>query len=254
MAILGLLAGATAWAQPPRGAQPDVPRMQARSAHALRMHAPEASTGRMEMRQTTRQQLRDDGAGTMALRDRVEGAFSANPFGLRALPLGTDVRVSLFEADPADGAEPVATLSLRVGSDSESTFLGQLAAALEDAAFARIETSERVVTLEGGDDAVTPGRGDFGARAVPCLACLEDGQTVTVEVYEAEDGEASRTLSFTQGVDSAIAFAEELRQAAAEADHLEVTLPATERTVDLSVQAVAVRDGPRFSPMMGWRW
>lgn len=168
---------------------------------------------------------------------------------LHRLPLGTEVTVETFAADPAEGAEPAATLTLTVGEDSEAAFAEQVAAAREDAAFLRTTLGERTRRVELADDAPFAGRpgARFGAMAgatpggmlgVMGVGGLEDGQTVSVAVFGAADDAApSATLSFTYGVDSAAAFHAQLQDALEGAAAVEVTLPARVRTVDLSADA-----------------
>lgn len=206
-----------------------------------------------------------DGAslpGRFAGRGGTDGAMMHGPFlqggflqggALQRLPLGTEVTVETFAADPDGGAEPVATLTLTVGEDSEAAFAEQVAAAREDAAFLRTTLGERTRRIDLADAAPFAGRpgvrsgamsdamsgatpgATFGAMGV---GGLDDGQTVTVAVFAAADDAApGATLSFTYGVDSAAAFHAQLQDALEGAAAVEVTLPERVRTVDLSADA-----------------
>lgn len=155
------------------------------------------------------------------------------PAALQRLPLGTDVTVQVYDADPAEGGEPVATLTATVGETSEVAFADEVHAAAADAAFATVLTGPRTtrVVLDVDTDlrrAPMAGLMRFGA--------LEQGQTVEVSFFAGQDEAApSTTLTFTYGEDSAAAFQQAVIDAAADAAVAEVTLPARERTVDLSV-------------------
>lgn len=209
--------------------------------------------------------------GGLAQGTFMQGAFMQGGFvqggALHRLPLGTEVTVETFAGDPAEGAEPVATLTLTVGEDSEAAFAEQVAAARADAAFLRTTLGERTRRVELADAAPFTGRPGvrsgamagatagampgamFGAMGV---GGLEDGQTVTVAVFAAADDAApSASLSFTYGVDSAAAFHAQLQDALEGAAAVEVTLPERVRTVDLSADA-AWRPGP-FGGRPAWR-
>lgn len=180
-----------------------------------------------------------DGSFEMPMRGRPGsvaaprgGAMGA--FGAQRLPLGTELTVELFEADPADGAEPIATLSMTVGEDSEAAFAEQLREAASDATFARTTRSEttRRIEIPDVDAPSRASRAPLGGRLA--LAGLEDGQTVTVAVFAAaDDATPSTTLSFTYGVDSAAGFQADLEAAMEEAAVVEVTQPEQVRTIEI---------------------
>ncbi len=154
------------------------------------------------------------------------------PMSLQRLPLGTEVTVEVYDADPAEGAMPVATLSATVGETSEVAFADEVRAATADAAFVSVATGPRTVrvVLDGDAD---PSRSPLAGPMR--FGALQRGQTIEVAFYEgADDAVPSSTTTFTYGEDSAAAFHERVAQAAAEAEVAEVTLPAQARTVDLS--------------------
>ena len=169
------------------------------------------------------------------------------PMALQRLPLGTEVAVEVYDADPAEGARPVTTLTATVGETSEVAFADEVRAATADAAFVSVVTGPRTVRV-ALDGAADPGR---AALAGPMRGgALQRGQTVEIAFYQgADDAAPSTTATFTYGEDSAAAFRERVARAAAQAAVAEVTLPAQERTIDLSAdrryegRAAAARPG-----------
>lgn len=154
------------------------------------------------------------------------------PAALQRLPLGTDVTVDVFDADPAEGAQPVATLTATVGETSEVAFAGEVQAAAADAAFVTVGTGPRTARVALDVDAA-PRRAPMAG--LMRFGALEPGQTVQVAFFGGQDDAApSTTLTFTYGEDSAAAFQQAVVDAAAEAAVAEVALPAQVRTVDLS--------------------
>jgi len=154
-------------------------------------------------------------------------------------PLGTDVTIELFAGDPDQEGEPTATFAAVVGEMSESAFAEQVEPALEDASYLRVTVGERTERILLPDVEDVAGRqprnlwGFLGMRDV-----VEEGSTVTVRVFASEEAvNPEATLAFTQGVDSIAAFTSELEEAARQGGVLEVTLPATSRTVDLQGDA-----------------
>jgi hypothetical protein len=173
----------------------------------------------------------------MALRD---GA--ALPM-LARLPIGTNLEVAFYDADPGSGAAPVTTLAITVGVDSEAafgeTFAEARAAAAEwETAYLTVTTGEirRTIDLPEADVADLPRRaGDaFALRLLP--AGLDDGDTVTVELYDADPtdgGNLLETLSFVHGTDSAIGFRAAVEEALDGAAVAIVTSSPRSMTVDL---------------------
>jgi hypothetical protein len=179
------------------------------------------------------------------------------PFAMQGLPLGTEITITTYAEDPAEGAAPIDTLTATVGEDSEVAFAEEVRAAATEAAYLRIDVGERTQRVELSDTALAdtelPRRAHAGR--LPGLRTLEQGQTVEVAVYaSAEDASPQTTLSFTYGEDSAAAFRAALNDALDEAAVLEVTLPAHERTLDLSARPAGfgAQDGA-YGPGMGWR-
>jgi hypothetical protein len=190
-------------------------------------------------------------------------AATLTPRAMQALPLGTDVTVTSYAEDPAEGAAPRAILTATVGEVSEVAFVQDVRAEAEEAAFLQVEVGPRTRRVELPEDAgARPGM----AGRLLGVGALELGRTVEVDVFAArEDAAPQATLRFTYGEDSAAAFRAELEEALADAGAVEVTLPAQRRTVDLTAlrpwrQAPdggwgpgrGWRDGPR-GPGMGWR-
>ena len=182
---------------------------------------------------------------------RAPGAARRIPGAMQGLPLGTQITVTTYAEDPTEGAAPLDTLAATVGEVSEVAFAEEIRVAAEDAAYLQIDVGERTRRVELPDTELprraAPGR-------LPGLRTLEQGQTVEVAVYaSAEDADPQTTLSFTYGEDSAAAFRAALTDAAGDAAVLEVTLPAHERTVDLSAlpAGLGAQDGA-FGPGMAW--
>jgi opacity protein-like surface antigen len=208
------------------------------------MRAPGAAFGPGAMHGPTG--TRGPGAGALRI-----------PAAMQGLPLGTEIAVTTYAEDPAKGAVPLETLTATVGEVSEVAFAEEIRAAAAEAAYLQIDVGERTQRVELADTALAdselPRRA--GAGRLPGLRTLEQGQTVEVAVYaSAEDASPQTTLRFTYGVDSAAAFRAALNDAFEEAAVLEVTLPAQERTIDLSARPAGfgAHDGA-FGPGMGWR-
>jgi hypothetical protein len=170
---------------------------------------------------------------------------------LARLPIGTTVEVAFFDVDPASGGAPVTTLAITVGADSEAAFgaafaEARAAAAGWEAAYLVVTTSEirRTIDLPVPDTAELPRRGGdaFALRLLP--AGLDDGDTVTVELYDgdpADGGNLLETLSFAYGADSAIGFRAAVEEALEGAAVAVVTSSPRSMTVDL--KAVDERAG-----------
>ncbi|MEZ4631104.1 MAG: hypothetical protein R2880_10415 [Deinococcales bacterium] len=87
---------------------------------------------------------------------------------------------------------------------------------------------------------------------------LNDGSTVTVNLYDAdpaEGGSLQQTLSLTLGQDSESSFAQSLKDALAQAAFADITISPQTRTIDLSQAEVSTADeqarGPKmFAPKM----
>jgi hypothetical protein len=183
---------------------------------------------------------------------RTAGPARRIPFAMQGLPLGTEITITTYAEDPAEGAAPIDTLTATVGEVSEVAFAEEIRAAAAEAAYLQIVVGERTQSVELPDTEV-PRRG--APERLPGLRTLEQGQTVEVAVYaSADDAGPQTTLSFTYGEDSAAAFRAELNDALDEAAVLEVTLPAHERTLDLSARPAGLgpQDGA-FGPGMGGR-
>ena len=177
---------------------------------------------------------------------------------LGGLPIGTEVEAAFFDADPASGAAPLTTLAITVGVDSEAAFgaavAGARAAAADwEAAYLVVATSEirRTIDLPEADDAAGLPRRAGAALALRVLpAGLEDGDSVTVELYDADpaDGGTLReTLAFAYGVDSAIGFRADVEAALEGAAVAVVTSSPRSMTVDLkAVEARAHAFGERL--------
>ena len=154
------------------------------------------------------------------------------PMALQRLPLGTEVAVEVYDADPAEGARPVTTLTATVGETSEVAFADEVRAATAEAAFVSVVIGPRTVRV-ALDGAADPRRAPLAGQVR--VGALERGQTVEIAFYEgADDAAPSTTATFTYGEDSAAAFHERVARAAAQAAVAEVALPAQERTIDLS--------------------
>ena len=188
------------------------------------------------------------GGGMRGFAMHGDGAYGAGmhrfgaQFALRGLPLGTVVRVEVFDADPAEGAVPTAELTATVGETSEVAFASELGAASADASYLRISVSEQTRRVVLGGTGALPA----GARmaAMP-LHGLELGQAIEIAVYAAEtDAEPSTTLRFTYGEDSEAAFRSRLTEALDGAAVAEVTLPAHERIVDLTATPYGAAGAP----------
>ena len=173
------------------------------------------------------------------------GGGAAMPM-LAGLPIGTAVEAAFFDADPASGAAPVTMLAITVGVDSEAVFgeafaEARAAAAEWETAYLVVATSEirRTIDLPDGDDATLPRRTVSGLRLLP--AGLDDGDTVTVELFDGdpdEGGDLLDTLAFTYGVDSAIGFRATVEEALERAVVAVVTRSPRSVTVDLKALPV----------------
>jgi hypothetical protein len=158
---------------------------------------------------------------------------------LTRLPIGTSATFTTFDGDPADDATLLQTLSITIGETSEAAFGRELAAALEDGAFLRIDIgeSERTLEIDEGTAFGPRGRGALGTGLGAGLHALGDGDTVHVSFY-ADDPEtldtATETLTFTHGVDSVVGFTRDLHAAAANARYAVVVTSPRTLTFDLS--------------------
>jgi len=162
---------------------------------------------------------------------------------LARLPIGTALEVAFFDADPASGAAPVTTLAITVGVDSEAAFAEAFAEARTAArgwetAYLTVTTGEIRRTIDLPDPAAAdlPRRaGDaFAARVLP--AGLDEGDTVTVDLYDADPADGGTllaTLAFVYGVDSAIGFRADVEDALEGAAVAVVTSSPRSRTLDL---------------------
>lgn len=163
------------------------------------------------------------------------------PGMLQRLPLGTEVTVTTFAGDPAEGAEPTATLQAVVGETSEVAFAEQLASASAEATHLTVEVGPRTERIDLA--AVDGARAPMGRLGVS-RGALAMGDTIEVAVFAAaDDADPVTTLSFTYGEDSEAGFRAELADAAANAAAIEVTHPAHIRTIDLSAPRFAAADG-----------
>lgn len=188
------------------------------------------------------------------------GVHAAGPTGVRtglalpllaSLPIGTSVDVSFYDADPASGAAPLTTLAITVGVDSEVAFAEAFAearaAAVEwEAAYLVVATSEirRTIVLPEGDDATVLRRGAAAIAWRLLPAGLDEGDTVTVELYDADPadgGDLLETLAFTYGSDSAIGFRAAVEEALEGAAVAVVTSSPRSLTVDLEAVSERVR-------------
>ncbi len=176
----------------------------------------------------------------------VVRGFAVLPM-LAGLPIGTAVEVAFFDADPASGAAAVTALAITVGVDSEAAFGAAFAearaAAVEwEAAYLVVGTSavRRTIDLPEGDDAVMPGRaGAVTSLRLPVVG-LNDGDTITVELYAgdpAAGGALLEALTFTFGIDSAIGFRAAVEEALEGAAVAVVTTNPRSVTVDLKGSA-----------------
>jgi hypothetical protein len=185
-----------------------------------------------------------------APRPAVAGARAPIAGMLQRLPLGTEVTVALYAADPAEGAEAIATLAAVVGETSEAAFGQELATAAEDAAFAVVQVGPRVRRIDLADAGARAPLGWLGRTG----RRLAFGDTIEVALYAgADDAAPTTTVRFTYGEDSEAGFRAQVGDAAADAAAAEVTLPAQERTIDLSARPFAgaregVGPGPRTPP------
>jgi hypothetical protein len=189
------------------------------------------------------------GMGFGGMRFGHAGAGAGTSGMLQRLPLGTEVSVALYGADPVEGGEATATLAATVGETSEAAFAQELASAAEDAAFLVVEIGPRVRRVDLSDATARAPLGMLGRMGGP----LEFGDTIEVALYAAaDDATPSTTLAFTYGEDSEAAFRAELAEAAADAAVAEVTLPAQTRTLDLSARPFAgTPDGSGYGPGYG---
>jgi len=162
---------------------------------------------------------------------------------LGGLPIGTEVEAAFFDADPASGAAPLTTLAITVGVDSEAAFgaafaEARAAAAEWEAAYLVVATSEIRRTIDLPEDlaGVVPGRPGVAAMLRLPLVGLDDGDAVTVELYDgdpAAGGALLETLAFTYGIDSAIGFRAAVEEALEGASSAVVTTSPRSVTVDL---------------------
>ena len=179
---------------------------------------------------------------------------------IAGLPIGTAIEAAFYDADPASGAAPVTTLAITVGVDSEAAFAdafseARAAAAEWEAAYLVVATSEirRTIDLPDGDDAITASR-PWGATLLRLAqAGLGEGDTVTVELYDADPedgGNLLDTLAFAYGIDSAIGFRAAVEEALESAAVAVVTSSPRSVTVDLKVVAERVHGmAERMGPM-----
>jgi hypothetical protein len=215
------------------------------------MHGPGASYGPGAMHGPAG--MRHHGAfGAGLRRGGAAGPVATlTPRAMQALPLGTDVTVTSYAEDPAEGAAPQAVLTATVGEVSEVAFVQEVGAAAQEAAYLQVEVGPRTRRVELPEDAAAR---PATAGRLPGLGALELGQTVEVAVFGGRDDAAPQaTLRFSYGEDSAAAFRAELEDALADAAAVEVTLPAQQRTVDLSaVRARRQAPDGGWGPGMGW--
>jgi len=78
---------------------------------------------------------------------RAVGAHALR-FATAGMDVGDSVTVAFYDADPAQGAAAIATLSFTYGVDSAIGFRAALAEAAADAAFAEVVTSPRSWTVD----------------------------------------------------------------------------------------------------------
>ncbi len=184
------------------------------------------------------------------------GARVPAPMGLRdgpalpllaRLPIGTTLEVAFFDADPASGAGAVTTLAITVGVDSEAAFgeafaEARAAAGEWETAYLVVTTGEirRTIDVPETDAADLPRRAGAALALRVLPAGLDDGDTVTVELYDADPadgGNLLETLSFAYGVDSAIGFRADVEEALEGAAVAVVTSSPRSMTVDLKAAA-----------------
>ena len=67
---------------------------------------------------------------------------------IRGLDAGSTVQISFFNADPAQGAAPISSLSFTQGQSSESAFMEAVQAARETATFVQINTSQQTQSMD----------------------------------------------------------------------------------------------------------
>jgi len=162
---------------------------------------------------------------------------------LARLPIGTTLEVAFHDADPASGAEAVTTLAITVGVDSEAAFGEAFAEARAvatewETAYLTVATGEirRTIDLPDTEAADLPRHaGDaLALRLFP--AGLDDDDTVTVELYDADPadgGNLLESLTFVHGVDSAIGFRADVVEALEGAVVAVVTSSPRSMTLDL---------------------
>lgn len=183
------------------------------------------------------------GPAPMALRD---GA--ALPL-LARLPIGTSLEVAFYDADPASGAAAVTTLAITVGVDSEAAFgeaiaEARAAASEWETAYLTVTTGEirRTIDLPEAVAADPPRRAGAALALRVLPAGLDDGDMVTVELYDADPadgGNLLETLAFAYGVDSAIGFRAAVEEALEGAAVAVVT--SSPRSMTLDLQAIDER-------------
>ena len=201
-------------------------------------------------------------AGAPGMRAAGGPAGAALPM-LARLPIGTSVEAAFYDADPVSGAAPVTALGITVGVDSEAAFgeafaEARAAAAEWEVAYLVVSTGEirRTIDLPAADDDAELPRRAGAALALRILpAGLEDGDTVTVELYDADPedgGNLLETLTFAHGVDSAIGFRADVEEALEGAVVAVVTSSPRTMTVDLkAVQERADRAAARADRFAG---
>jgi hypothetical protein len=162
---------------------------------------------------------------------------------LTRLPIGTSATFTTFDGDPAADAALLQTLSITIGETSEAAFGRELAAALVDGAFLRIDIGETERTLEFDEDtAFAPrGHGAFGTGIGTGMHALGDGDTMHVSFFS-DDPETldtpTETLTFTHGVDSVVGFTRDLHAAAADARFAVIVTSPRTLTFDLNEGSV----------------
>ena len=67
---------------------------------------------------------------------------------VRGLDAGSTVQVNFYNADPAQGAAPISSLSFTQGQSSESAFMEAVQAERETATFVQINTSEQTQSMD----------------------------------------------------------------------------------------------------------
>ena len=182
---------------------------------------------------------------------------------LARLPIGTTVEATFYDADPASGAAPLTTLAITVGVDSEDAFAeafaeARVAAAEWEAAYLVVATSEIRCTIDlpEGDDAVAASRSRAASSLRLPLAGLDDGDTITVELFDGDPGDGGdllETLAFAYGVDSAIGFRAAVEEAVEGAAVAVVTTSPRSVTVDLTAAAERLDVAAARAPGMAER-